>query len=115
VLWDGASVAPMSDEPATVLDALRVLAAEGYDTSFSLVDGGVRCAVCAAEHPMERIGAVRVYRFEGPSDPDEEAAVYALRCPRCGAKGALVSSYGPGADAGLADHVDVPRAGDRDR
>ena len=105
----------MSDEPDTVLDALRVLAGDGYDTSFSLVDGGVRCEVCGAAHPMERIGAVRVYRFEGPSDPDEEAAVYALQCPRCGAKGALVSSYGPSADRGLADHVDVPRAEARDR
>jgi hypothetical protein len=105
----------MSDEPATVLDALRVLAADGYDTSFSLVHGGVRCPVCSADHPMERIGAVRVYRFEGPSDPDEEAAVYALQCPRCGAKGALVSSYGAGADPGLAEHVDLPRAAARDR
>lgn len=105
----------MSDEPATVLDALRVLAADGYDTSFSLVDGGVRCAVCGGAHPMERIGAVRVYRFEGPSDPDEEAAVYALQCPRCGAKGALVSSYGPHADPALADRIDLPRARARDR
>jgi len=56
-----------------------------------------------------------VYRFEGPSDPDEEAVVYALRCPRCGAQGALVSTYGAGADPALADHLDVPRARSRDR
>ena len=105
----------MSDEPATVLDALRVLADDGYATSFSLVDGGIRCSVCTTAHPMERIRAVRVYRFEGPSDPDEEAAVYALECSRCGAKGALVSTYGPAADPALADHVDVPQAHARDR
>jgi hypothetical protein len=105
----------MSDEPTSVLDALRVLAADGYDASFSLVEGGVRCSVCGAAHPIDRIPAVRVYRFEGPSDPDEEAAVYALRCPRCGAQGALVSTYGAGADPALADHLDVPCARSRDR
>ncbi|HEV2309422.1 MAG TPA: phosphoribosylpyrophosphate synthetase [Acidimicrobiia bacterium] len=105
----------MSDEPATVLDALRVLAADGYDASFSLVEDGVRCSVCASAHPMERLRAARVYRFEGPSDPDEEAAVYALECPRCGAKGVLVSTYGPAADPALTDHLDVPQAHSRDR
>ena len=105
----------MSDEPATVLEALRVLAADGYNASFSLVDGGVRCSACGAANPIERIPALRVYRFEGPSDPDEEAAVFALQCPRCHARGALVSNYGAGADPALADYLDVPRADARDR
>ena len=48
---------------------------------------------------------VRVYRFEGPSDPDEEAVVFALRCPVCGAGGTLVSGYGPSADPELTDHL----------
>jgi hypothetical protein len=54
---------------------------------------------------MDRAEVLRVYRFEGPSDPDEEAVVYGLRCPLCGAGGTLVSTFGPGADPELADRL----------
>ena len=105
----------MNDEPATVLDALRVLAADGFDTSFALIDGSVHDEACGTTHPIERVTALRVYRFEGPSDPDEEAAVFAVRCPHCGTRGTFVTSYGPGADPALTDRLDVPGAHARDR
>ena len=53
-----------------------------------------------------------VYRYEGPSDPDEEAIVLALSCPVCGAKGTLVSGYGPATDP---DDIDLIVALDDDR
>ena len=105
----------MSREPATVLDALHVLAADGFGASFSLADDGVHCGACGTAYPIGQIEATRVYRFEGPSDPDEEAAVYAMRCPVCDAGGALVSSYGPGAEPALADHLVVLEARLRER
>jgi hypothetical protein len=92
-------------EPATVLDALSVLAAEGYPASFLLRPDGLRCGACGVEHTLERAEVERVYRFEGPSDPDEEAVVYALRCPICHGGGTLVSGFGPGADPELADRL----------
>ncbi len=95
----------MSDEPATVLEAVRLLEAEGYDGSFSITPDGVRCSVCGEEGRLEQAEVVRVYRFEGPSDPDEEAVVYGLCCASCGARGTLVSSFGPGADPELADRL----------
>ncbi len=54
---------------------------------------------------LDRAEVERVYRFEGPSDPDEEAVVYALRCPICHGGGTLVSGFGPGADPELADRL----------
>ena len=95
----------MTEEPETVLDALKLLASEGYDTSLSLGPDGVRCSACGRAHAAEQAEVVRVYRFEGPSDPDEEAVVYGLRCPACGIRGALVSNFGPGADPELADRL----------
>lgn len=92
-------------EPLTVLDALHALAAEGFDASFLMRDGQLRCQACGADHEVTTAEVVRVFRYEGASDPDEEAVVYGLRCPICGAGGALVSSYGPGADPELADHL----------
>jgi hypothetical protein len=95
----------MSDEPATVLDAVRLLAAEGFEASFMLTADGIRCSSCRQSRTIEKAEVVRVYRFEGPSDPDEEAVVYALRCPACDAGGTLVSGFGPGADPELADRL----------
>jgi hypothetical protein len=40
----------------------------------------------------------RVYRFEGPSDPADEAIVLGVCCPKCGARGIIVSAFGPDAD-----------------
>jgi hypothetical protein len=93
------------DAPTTVLDAVNLLDAEGYGAQFILRDDGIRCTACGSPHSSDRAEVLRVYRFEGPSDPDEEAIVYGLRCPVCGAGGTLVSGFGPGADPALADHL----------
>jgi hypothetical protein len=95
----------MDDQPESVLDAVQQLDAAGFGGSFSLRDDGLDCGVCGKGHSASTAEVVRVYRFEGPSDPDEEAVVYALRCPVCGAGGTLVSAFGPGADPEVADRL----------
>jgi hypothetical protein len=95
----------VSDEPATVLDAVRLLEAEGFGTSFSLTADGLKCGGCGRAEAIGRAEVLRVYRFEGPSDPDEEAIVYGLRCPGCDRLGTLVSSFGPSADPELTDRL----------
>ena len=96
---------PMDEHPESVLDAVQQLDAAGFAGSFSLRDDDLHCSVCGNGHTAATAEVVRVYRFEGPSDPDEEAVVYALRCPVCGAGGTLVSSFGPGADPAVADRL----------
>ena len=88
----------------SVTDALAQLAAAGYTTDFSGHQGQVHCARCNDDHGPELAGVDHVYRYEGPSDPDEEAIVLALSCPVCGAKGTLVSGYGPSTDP---DDIDL--------
>jgi hypothetical protein len=92
-------------EPATVLEAVQALEAEGFGANFVLRDDGLHCGVCGEDHLVSSAEVVRVYRFEGPSDPDEEAVVYVLRCPVCQAGGSLVSAFGPGADPEVADRL----------
>lgn len=82
----------------SVTEALAKLAAEGYEVDFSGRDGKVHCSRCSSDHGPEAGQVDHVYRYEGPTDPDEEAIVLALRCPVCGAKGTLVSGYGPSTD-----------------
>jgi hypothetical protein len=82
----------------SVTDALAQLAAAGYGTDFVGRHGMVHCSKCNEDHGPELAQVDHVYRYEGPSDPDEEAIVLALSCPACGAKGTLVSGYGPSTD-----------------
>ncbi len=82
----------------SVSDALRQLADAGYRGDFSGREGSVRCNQCADHHLTSAAVVDHVYRYEGPSDPDEEAIVLALRCPECGTLGTLVSGYGPSTD-----------------
>ncbi len=95
----------MTDAPDSVLEAVEQLEAAGYTASFTLRNGAIRCSACGREHVADRAAVELVYRFEGPSDPDEEAVVYGLRCPVCGARGTLVSAFGPAADPEVADRL----------
>ena len=89
------------DAPETVADAVRLLAADGYIGEFSLNESAVHCGSCARVCVPAHVTISRTYRFEGNTDPADEAIVLGLECPECGVKGVLVSAYGPDADAGL--------------
>ena len=85
-------------EMDTVTDALRELAGDGYVHDFAVHDGHVHCPECSHSHPAADAIVDRVYRFEGPSDPADEAIVLGVRCRSCGALGTVVSAFGPDAD-----------------
>ena len=89
------------DTPETVADAVRLLAADGYEGEFSFNESALHCGSCAHACEPTRVTISRTYRFEGNTDPADEAIVLGLECPECGVRGVLVSAYGPDADAGL--------------
>ena len=97
-----------SEAPETVLDAVQLLQREGYTASIDVRrEGMVHCATCSQSHPVGEALVDRVFRFEGASDPDDEAIVLAVRCPRCGAKGIIVSGFGPSADPRVLTHLQL--------
>jgi hypothetical protein len=75
----------------TVTEAVQGLKQRGYDKDFNLRED---CLVCdeAKYHP-EDFEIVEIYRFEGDTDPADEAIVYAIESKK-GDKGVLVSGYG---------------------
>jgi hypothetical protein len=95
----------MTDAPDTVTEAVAAMEAAGYTSPFLQSGGDLVCVACGAPHPLE-LGVVdRFFRFEGPSDPGDEAIVLAVRCGTCGAHGTLVSAFGPDADPDAFDHL----------
>ncbi len=69
---------------------------KGYTAQFSArAEGFVHCHKCGEETAAEQVPLRALHRFEGVSDPDDEAVVAALECPACGAWGTFVATYGP--------------------
>ena len=84
--------------PSDMQEAVALLHADGYTEDFDVVGNRVPCPVCGTDHAPSQLLVDRYFRFEGESDPADESIVFAVRCPSCGAKGILVSPYGPDAD-----------------
>jgi len=98
----------LSGGEMTLVEALESLVSEGFVGDFRVVasDGPmIRCAGCGMLIPPADAEVLRLLRLEGESDPSEEVFVAGLRCPRCGALGTLVATYGPMADGADADVV----------
>lgn len=91
----------------TLAEVLDQLANRGFAGSFHIDDStippGVRCSTCHRHLLPGPIHVAETWRFEGASDPDDEAVVLAFTCPRCQTGGVLVCAYGPDAPAAEAE------------
>jgi hypothetical protein len=80
---------------ATITEAIEQLKKQGYTLDFNLA--GNRLKVAEQEYTADEFEIIDLYRYEGESDPGDEATVYAL-ASKSGVKGILVSGYGMSAD-----------------
>jgi hypothetical protein len=79
----------------TVTAAVNGLKQRGYKMDFNLEENCIVCQV-GKFNPSD-FEITEVYRFEGNSDPADEAVVYAIESNK-GDKGVLVNGYGPGSN-----------------
>ncbi|HEV8296689.1 MAG TPA: hypothetical protein VGQ20_05330 [Acidimicrobiales bacterium] len=94
------------DAPETVTEAIRLLERDGYRSDFSIDTLTVRCAECDHAHEAVQLRVLRTFRFEGVTDPADEAIVLGVECAACGVRGIVVSAYGPDADPQLIALLD---------
>ena len=80
---------------ATVTEAIEQLRKQGFTLDFNLREN--QLTVGEQVYSPDEFEIVDLYRYEGPSDPADEATVYAL-ASKSGLKGILVSGYGISAD-----------------
>jgi len=79
----------------TVTEAVKGLKQRGFLIDFNLSEN---CIVCDNDKiDVNDFEIVEIHRFEGDSDPADEAIVYAIRSFN-GKKGVLVNGYGISAD-----------------
>ncbi len=79
----------------TVSEAITGLRKRGYDLDFDTRFDAIVCK----EHVLspEEFEITEIYRFEGNTDPADEAIVYGI-ASKHGLKGVLVNGYGPSSD-----------------
>lgn len=90
--------------PNTVTEAVQRLVAEGYTSTFADRDSTDRSGSEHSHQPAELL-IEQVFRFEGDSDPADEAIVIGVFCADCDERGVVVSAFGPDADPALMDRL----------
>ena len=87
-------------EPMTTLsEVINHLQKEGYTIDFNLHENGTEDhGNLLLSHPEDFI-IDKHYRFEGASDPEDEAVVYAISSAKHHLKGVLVNGYGISSDS----------------
>lgn len=76
---------------AGVIDRLTMA---GYTDTFRGESGGIRGLCSGHIHRPEELVVESIDRFEGVSDPGDEAIVLAVRCPLDGCRGTYTVPYG---------------------
>jgi hypothetical protein len=78
------------NSPADALDDLRK---RGYDANFEPQSDCLYCSALDLRLNEEEFHVDEVYHFQGDSNPDDHAVVYAFTSPT-GVKGTIVDDHG---------------------
>ena len=81
----------------TVSQAVRGLRQRGYTVDFNIENDCIICHDLPLKLKPDEFEITEVYRYEGDSDPGDEAVVYAIESKH-GQKGILVNGFGVSAD-----------------
>ena len=81
----------------TVVEAVKGLKQRGYTIDFNLEADRIFCDKTLVSLMPADFEITEFYRFEGASDPADEAVVYAIES-RDGRKGVLVTGFGISAE-----------------
>lgn len=82
------------DPMTTMTEVIALLRREGYTDDFNLEKNCLSCRQDNYRVFHNEFVIDKTYRFEGESDPADEATVYAISSPVHGIKGILINGAG---------------------
>ncbi len=92
----------------SVIEIIEQLRSEGYINDFSIKNDTILDDSGKKSYRPEDLIIERIERYEGDSNPSDNAVIYVLTA-KDGTKGILVDSYGAYADPKLAKIIgDIP-------
>jgi hypothetical protein len=78
----------------TLSGAIGQLQADGYTIDFNLRENALECRHDGVQISHDDFVIDKYFRFEGMTDPADEAILYAISVPEHNLKGLLVNGYG---------------------
>ena len=88
----------------SLANCLTHMVNDGYTEDFTVTEEGLRSVQHLNSYLPEEIQVVNFYRFEGESDPDDNAILYIIETVD-GIKGTLVNSYGTYSDSRISNFM----------
>jgi hypothetical protein len=79
---------------STLVEAINGLKAQGYTEDFNLKEDYLDCSNSKYQLSPDDFKVDNVFRFEGESDPEDQAVLYAISSEKYNLKGTLVNAYG---------------------
>ena len=92
------------EEMTTLTSCVNTLTQRGYSENFVAKDKGLEAPSNKKTYSPEEVRIVDFYRFEGESDPADNAILYAVET-NDGLKGMLIDSYGAYADQKISKFI----------
>jgi len=77
---------------------------EGYTANFRITPEGLASDASDTVYTPEQVRIVNFYRFEGVSDPEDNAILYVIETTT-GEKGTLTDAYGAYSDPDVDDFI----------
>lgn len=95
----------LNDNPKTDMKSLiscsNMLDKLGFTTQFQATPTGLKSLTTGRLYTAAEVTVVNFYRFEGESNPDDNAILYAIESNN-GERGTLVDAYGPSNDINVS-------------
>ncbi len=92
------------DDMKTLTSCMRKLDKLGFDTQFQVTNMGIKSFDTEKLFAPHQVKIVNFYRFEGASNPDDSAILYAIETED-GERGTLTDSYGAFGEQRIADFI----------
>lgn len=78
----------------TLSEVTTLLRKRGYTAILDFMPSYILCKDNSQKMYPDEFIVDKHYRFEGPSDPGDEAIVFAISSPKYNLKGILINGYG---------------------
>ena len=88
----------------TLSEVIPKLREMGYINDFEMIEGGMLSKQTNDTFQPDELVIERVYRFEGDSNPDDEAVLYGVKASN-GLMGIIIDAYGSDDNDDLADFL----------
>lgn len=82
----------------TLVSVLENLSKSGFESQFKATANGLLSLYSDKLFQADEVKVLHFYRFEGNSDPEDNAILYAIETIS-GERGTLVDAFGPSADS----------------